>query len=1092
MVAPPAKSHDIQELEARILDYWQKDKTFERSIENRQDSDPFIFLEGPPTANGMPGIHHVLARTMKDMVCRYKTMRGFIVKRKGGWDTHGLPVELGVEKQLGISSKKEIEAYGIAPFNEKCRQSVFAYEKEWRRMTERMAYWVDLDDPYITLKNDYIESVWWSLKKAWDAGLLYKGYRITPYCPRCGTPLSSHEVALGYSDVTEPSLTVKFKRKDRDDEYILAWTTTPWTLPGNVALAVGENIEYVKVKQRTPDGKVEHYWLAKECARQRAANSSGALKGEFDLEDSIIGMQMEGWDYEPLFDTIPPEALQGHKAFFVATADFVTTEADDKEDHERELALETGSIGDEKSRAGKFAGTGVVHTAVMYGEDDYNLGMQLGLPAYHTVGPDGKFNPSVKKWVGRFVKDCDREIIEDLRQRGLLYDVFDYTHSYPFCWRCETPLLYYARDSWYIAMSTIRDKVKDNNSEVRWFPEHIGKPNGRFGNFLEELKDWSLSRERYWGTPLPIWSCTKEGCDSRVCLGSVKDIEERGRIKLQDLHRPFIDEVKFTCEKCGGAMVREPYLIDVWYDSGASFFAQWHYPFENNEAFHDSFPVDFISEAIDQTRGWFYSLLACATLTQDSLCYRTCLSTGHVLDKDGQKMSKSKGNVVDPWSIFDKEGADALRWYMLSVNPPWAPKKFDETGVVEVVKKLLGTLWNSYAFYAQYAALDKFDFPSQHLPALERGPLDRWLLSRLHRTIKEVTAELEGFNFHKATRILEAFVLDDLSNWYIRRSRKRFWGEEMTVDKRSGYSTLREALETVCKLAAPMIPFLTEEIYQKITIGEDLATSIHLTDWPEHHVYLVDEALEGTMINCIQLAEAGRRLRATAGEKGIKTRQPLQRAVVVPKGDFTIQGLEEVLKEELNIKEVQFEARLSTFQAVMVKPNHKAIGPRFKAKALAVAKALEALPPEKAAAMLEAGKIVLEVEGLGSVELGTNEVLVERSAAGPYQVMETERFAIVLDTTITEGLKAEGLARELNRRVQQARKEMGLNVDDHISVTVQCPPALASTLAPWVDYLKGETRAASFELGVEPKGEKVETWKIDEDEVKVGISAVRR
>jgi isoleucyl-tRNA synthetase len=569
----------------------------------------------------------------------------------------------------------------------------------------------------------------------------------------------------------------------------------------------------------------------------------------------------------------------------------------------------------------------------------------------------------------------------------------------------------------------------------------------------------------------------------------VKDIEERGQTKLQDLHRPFIDTVKFPCEKCGFPMVREPYLRDVWYDSGASFFAQWHYPFENTEVFNESFPVDFISEAIDQTRGWFYSLLACATLTQDSLCYRTCLSTGHVLDKDGQKMSKSKGNVVDPWSIFDKEGADALRWYMLSVNPPWAPKKFDRVGVVEVVKKLLGTLWNCYAFYAQYASLDKFDYASQHLPALERGMLDRWLLSRLNRAIKGVTEELEAFNFHRATRVIEAFVLDDLSNWYIRRSRKRFWGEEMTSDKRSGYSTLREALETVCKLSAPMMPFLTEEIYQKVTAGEDLPPSVHLTDWPEAHVYIIDEGLEAAMANCIALAEAGRRLRATAGDKGIKTRQPLRRAIVVPKGAFTIQGLEEILKEELNIKEVQFEQRLTTFQAITVKANLKATGPRFKAKAGAVAKALEALPPEKAAAMLELGKVSLEIEGLGTVELGPDEVLVERSATGPYQVMETERFAIVLDTTITEDLRAEGLARELNRRVQQARKEMGLNVEDNICVKVQCPPAMVATLAPWVDYLKGETRATSFELGTEPTGDRVEAFSIDGQDVKVGISA---
>jgi isoleucyl-tRNA synthetase len=1088
MVEPPAKSYDIQEVEKRMLDHWEHEKCFEGSVEIRKDADPFIFLEGPPTANGLPGIHHVLARAFKDLVCRYKTMRGFLVTRKGGWDTHGLPVELEVEKELGLTSKKEIEEFGIAKFNAKCKESVFRYEKEWRKLTERMGFWIDMDDPYITLKNYYIESIWWSLKKAWDDELLYKGYRITPYCPRCGTPLSSHEVALGYKDTTEPSLTIKLKLKGYKDEYILAWTTTPWTLPGNVALAVGPNIEYVKIKQKGPTGKDEYYWLARDCAKQRSEDGAGAIHGEFEVVESLIGMQMEGWEYEPLFDCIPEEAKKNRRAFFIALADFVKTEAEDTIDHARQLAVETGVIDETKTRAGKFAGTGVVHTAVMYGEDDYHLGTQIGLPAYHTVGPDGKFVASVKKFAGRFVKDCDADIIEDLRERNLLYDTFEYTHSYPFCWRCETPLLYYARDSWYIAMSHIRDRVKSHNSRVNWVPDYIGKPNGRFGNFLEELKDWALSRERYWGTPLPIWSCSAEGCEHRTCLGSAKEIEEVSGVKLEDYHRPFIDEVRFECEKCGGQMEREPYLIDVWYDSGASFFAQWHYPYENYDHFHRNFPIDFISEGIDQTRGWFYSLLACATLSQDNLCYRNCVSTGHVLDKDGQKMSKSKGNVVDPWSIFKEEGADALRWYMVSVNAPWAPKKFDRAAVTEGVKKFLNTFWNSYAFFAQYAALDKFDYQTHLVPVAERGPLDRWLISRLNRTVRAFTEEMDAYHFHRAARALVGFVMDDLSNWYIRRSRKRFWGEEMTPDKGSGYSTLRECLETVAKLAAPFVPFITEEVYLKVTAGEENQGSVHLADWPTVDGDLVDDELERSMASCIEVAENGRRLRAMAGDKGIKTRQPLPRAIVVPKGDFCIEGLEGLLKEELNIKEVEVTDRLEEFQAATVRPNRKSIGPKFKAKAKAVAKAIEDLDPAEAADMLDKGKIEIEVDG-EKLELGPDDVLVEREAAGPFKIRETKNFSLVLDTTITDELKAEGMARELNRRVQQVRKDMGLDVEQNIKVTLECSKDMKWTLYPWTEYLMTETRATSFDIGVEEvEGSRIETFTLDGEDVRFGIT----
>ncbi|MEA2053024.1 MAG: isoleucine--tRNA ligase [Euryarchaeota archaeon] len=850
-------------LEEEILELWDSEDTFDRSVTQRKDCKKFVFIEGPPTANGLPHPGHILTRVVKDLVLRYRTMQGYYVERKAGWDTHGLPVEIEVEKNLRINTKGEIENYGIEKFNKKCKDSVFRYEKEWVNATKRVGFWIEMDSPYITFDNKYIESVWWSLKEIWKKGLLYKGHKVVPYCPRCETTLSSHEVAQGYRDVEDPSIYVKFKLK-QPDTYLLAWTTTPWTLLGNIALAVHPENRYVKVKVKA---------RAKEEDLILAESRLEVLESEYEIIEGYTGSDLADLEYERLFDFATIEGGDSQK---VVTADFVTLEE----------------------------GTGVVHIAPAFGEDDYGLCRDKKLGFSQPVNAEGRFTSEVPPLEGMFVKDADRPIIEMLDQRGILYKEEQYSHSYPFCWRCGSPLLYYARESWFIAMKSLRDKLMANNEKINWYPAHLKY--GRFGNFLDNIEDWALSRERFWGTPLNIWICAN--CGKEFCVGSVKELKERAKNSVsRDLHRPYIDEVVFECDDCGGEMRRVEDVIDCWYDSGAAPFAQWHYPFEKDE-FERNFPADFITEAIDQTRGWFYSLLAISTNIFDAPPYLNVLSLGHILDAKGVKMSKSKGNVVDITSTLDKEGADALRWYFYTAGPLSDDVRFTEKGVIEKQKKFLNTLWNSYFFFVTYAVIDEFNPNEKKIPVEKRNAMDRWIMSRLNTLTKEVMESIERFEIHVAARKMEEFIVNDLSNWYIRGSRRRFWIVEADFDKDSAYITLFEVLVSLCKLLAPFVPFITEHIYQKIVRGvsDDVLESVHLCDYPSPEESLIDTELEDSMAMASKLVEAGRRARA---EAGIKIRQPLKEVVVVcsDKKRKNVESLVGVLKDELNVNEVRFE-----------------------------------------------------------------------------------------------------------------------------------------------------------------------------------------
>nr|QNO56666.1 isoleucine--tRNA ligase [Methanosarcinales archaeon ANME-1 ERB7] len=854
---------DFVKLEEEILELWDTEDTFERSVNQRKDCKKFVFIEGPPTANGLPHPGHILTRVVKDLVLRYRTMQGYYVERKAGWDTHGLPVEIEVEKNLRINTKGEIENYGIEKFNKKCKDSVFRYEKEWVNATKRVGFWIDMDSPYITFDNKYIESVWWSLKETWKKGLLYKGHKVVPYCPRCETTLSSHEVAQGYRDVEDPSIYVKFKLK-QPDTYLLAWTTTPWTLLGNIALAVHPENRYVKARVKA---------RAKEEDLILAESRLDVLESEYEIIEGYTGADLEDLVYERLFDFATIEGGDSQK---VITADFVTLEE----------------------------GTGVVHIAPAFGEDDYGVCRDKKLGFSQPVNAEGRFTSEVPPLEGMFVKDADRPIIEMLDQRGILYKEERYSHSYPFCWRCGSPLLYYARESWFIAMKSLRDKLMANNETINWYPPHLKY--GRFGNFLDNIEDWALSRERFWGTPLNIWICAN--CGKEFCVGSIKELKERAKNSVSsDLHRPYIDDVVFECEDCGGEMRRVEDVIDCWYDSGAAPFAQWHYPFEKDE-FERNFPADFITEAIDQTRGWFYSLLAISTTIFDAPPYLNVLSLGHILDEKGVKMSKSKGNVVDITSTLDKEGADALRWYFYTAGPISEDVRFTEKGVIEKQKKFLNTLWNSYFFFVTYAVIDEFNPNEKKIPVGKRNAMDRWIISRLNTLTKAVIESIERFEIHVAARKMEEFIVNDLSNWYIRRSRRRFWIVEADFDKDSAYITLFEVLVSLCKLLAPFVPFITEHIYQKIVRGvsDDVLESVHLCDYPSPDESLIDTELEASMAMASKLVEAGRRARA---EAGIKIRQPLKEVVVVCSDQKrkNVERLVGVLKDELNVNEVRFE-----------------------------------------------------------------------------------------------------------------------------------------------------------------------------------------
>ncbi|MDF3001840.1 MAG: isoleucine-tRNA ligase, partial [Bacillota bacterium] len=963
-----------------------------------------------PTANGRPGIHHVIARTLKDSVCRYKTMQGFEVKRKAGWDTHGLPVEIEVEKQLNMSGKQDIEKFGIKEFNLKCKESVFTYERQWREMTKRMGYIIDLDNPYITLDNNYIESGWWILKEFFKAGLIYEGHKILPYCPRCGTGLASHEVALGYKEVKTNTVVAKFKRKDAN-EYFLAWTTTPWTLASNVALTVGADIDYIKAEQ---EGKV--YYLAKALADKVLGADSYQILAE------MKGKELEHVEYEQLMPFIQVDK----KAFFVTCADYVTIED----------------------------GTGIVHTAPAFGEDDYNTGRRYDLPVPNPVDEQGNYTET--PWAGRFVLDpnLDVDIIKWLASEDKIYAKEKMEHNYPHCWRCGTPLIYYAKPSWYIEMTKLKDQLVANNNEVNWFPDFVGEK--RFGNWLENVNDWAISRNRYWGTPINIWKCE---CGHLESIGSRKELVEKAIETIDEsieLHRPYVDDVHIKCEKCGSTMSRIPEVMDCWFDSGAMPFAQHHYPFENKEKFDEElFPADFICEGIDQTRGWFYSLLAISTFIKGKAPYRNVLVNDLILDKEGKKMSKTKGNTVDPFQLFDKYGADATRWYLLYVSPAWSPTKFDEDGLIEVVGKFFGTLKNVYNFFVLYSNQDGINPKEFDIEYSKRPELDRWILSKFNGLVKDVTEEMNRYDHMKSVRKIQDFVNEDLSNWYIRRARRRFWGEELTDDKKAVYATTYEVLVGLAQLAAPFAPFITDEIYKKLT-GEE---SVHLSFYPVANEKCIDENVEARMDLVRTLVGLGRGARE---KERIKVRQPLQKILVDGKYESLIGDMMDLITEELNVKVVVFEKQLDQYMNFGLKPNFKVAGPALGAKIKAFGGALAKADPLLVVEQMEKnGEAVISIDGEDTT-IARDFIDIQISAKEGFTVSMENNVFTILDTTITPELVSEGLAREMISKVQQLRKQKDFEMMDQIKIAYQADEEVQAALAVHKDYIMKETLAVDL------------------------------
>ncbi|SHE98082.1 Isoleucyl-tRNA synthetase [Tissierella praeacuta DSM 18095] len=1002
-------SEPVKVREHNINKYWQEIDLLHKSVTSRDKKKPYIFYEGPPTANGKPGIHHVMARTLKDLTCRYKTMQGYQVKRKAGWDTHGLPVEIEVEKKLNLKNKHDIESYGIESFNKQCKDSVFQYEKLWRDMTERMAYLIDLNNPYITLDNDYIESVWWILNKFFKEGYIYEGHKILPYCSRCGTGLASHEVAQGYEEIKTDTVVAKFKLKDKN-EYFLAWTTTPWTLPSNVSLTVNASETYLKVKQND-----EIYYVGKVLADK-------VLGEDYEVLEEMKGKDLEFTPYEQLIPFINVEG----KAFFVTCADYVTTED----------------------------GTGIVHTAPAFGEDDYNTGVRYGLPVIQPVSEDGKFTQT--PWEGKFVMDADLDIIKWLKEEGKLYKKEKVAHNYPHCWRCKTPLLYYAKPSWYIEMTKLKDKLVENNNGVNWFPSFVGEK--RFGNWLENINDWAISRSRYWGTPLPIWRCSD--CGHVDSVGSRQELVERAIEDIDEnveLHRPYVDEIHLKCDKCNGTMTREKDVIDVWFDSGAMPFAQHHYPFENKDIFFDElFPADFINEGIDQTRGWFYSLIAISTFVTGKSPYKNVLVNDLILDKDGKKMSKSRGNTVDPFELFDKYGADVLRWYLIYVSPPWVPTKFDEDGLREVESKFFRSIRNVYNFFSLYANTDGIDPREFFIEYKDRPEIDRWILSKYNTLVKDCNKDMDVFELTKVVRAIQEFVIEDLSNWYIRRNRRRFWSTELDDDKKAVYNTTYEILVGLCKMVAPFVPFISEEIYQKLTGDE----SVHLAYYPKVNEELIDKKIEEKMDLVRNLVGLGRASRESVK---IKVRQPLKEVVIDGKYEEQIKDLVPLIMEELNVKEVVFEKDLSQFMNYSLKPNFKVAGSILGKKIKSFGKALNELNARDTVERLEAGeKIVLNLDG-EDTEIEKDYVLVTIESKEGFDVAMENNLFVILDTTLTPELINEGYAREFVSKIQQMRKSNGYEVLDNINIFYDGSDEIKKAIDEFEEFIKSETLAKSIE-----------------------------
>ncbi|HWQ59222.1 MAG TPA: isoleucine--tRNA ligase [Clostridia bacterium] len=1032
-------SLDFVAREKETLEFWKKDQIFQKSVKLREGAPKYTFYDGPPTANGKPHIGHILTRAIKDIIPRYRTMKGYDVMRKAGWDTHGLPVELEVEKQLGLDGKEQIEAYGVTPFLAKCKESVWKYKAEWEQMSDRVGFWADMEHPYVTYEDDYIESEWWALKTIYEKGLLYKGHKVVPYCPRCGTALSSHEIAQGYKDVKEASATVRFRCKDEDASY-LAWTTTPWTLPSNVCLCVNAGLVYC-----TAEKGGEKFILAKELV-EKVLGEGASILSEYK------GSALVGRDYEPLFEcTSAAAAKTGKRGHYVVADDYVSAED----------------------------GTGIVHNAPAFGEDDYRVCKANDMPFIQLVDARGNMTKDTP-WAGVFVKKADGLILRDLKEGGKLYASPEFEHSYPFCWRCDTPLIYYARESWYIKMTAVRDRLIEYNRRVNWMPETIKE--GRMGNFVENVVDWALSRERYWGTPLPVWVC--EDCGELHVIGSRKELLEAapGTPETIELHKPFLDPITFKCEKCGGVMRREKAVIDCWFDSGSMPFAQWHYPFEHQREFFERYPANFISEALDQTRGWFYTLLAISTCLFDEPSFMNCIVLGLVCDKDGQKMSKHKGNVVDPWTVLDAQGADAVRWYFYTGSAPWLPSRFSAEAVSEAQRKFMGTLWNTYAFYVLYAEIDGFD-PTKH--ALKRenlSPMDKWLLSRLNTLVREVDGGLEDYRITEAGRELARFT-DDLSNWYVRRCRERYWGSAMTPDKEAAYMTLYMALRTMALLCAPFTPFMAEQIYQNIvrSVEPSAPESIHLCLFPEADESYIDAALERDMDEVLDIVVLGRSARNAANRKN---RQPLARMFV--QGRQLPEMYVGIVADELNVKAVEFVEDASAFISYKAKPQLKTLGPRY-GKVLPKINAYlqgEGMGDLVVAAHKAGKNYEFELDGV-AVSLSPDDVLVEPVQKAGY-VSETEReLSVVLNTNLTPELIDEGFVRELVSKVQTMRKEADFEVTDHIRLTYAGSTRIADIFARYGVDIAADTLANSVCEG-EPRGY-VKEWDVNGETVTLGV-----
>jgi isoleucyl-tRNA synthetase len=1048
MFKPVSPKLNLTLMEEGVLRFWKSKDIFHKTLKEREGGPEYVFFEGPPTANGRPGVHHVLARVFKDLFPRYKTMCGYHVSRRGGWDTHGLPVEIEVEKKLGFKNKQQIEDYGIAKFNALCRESAFTYIQDWERLTDRIGYWVDLKDAYITYTNEYIESVWNILKSFWDRDLLYQGFKVVPYCPRCGTPLSDHEVALGYEEANDPSVFVRLPLVDQPGTSLLVWTTTPWTLPANVAVAAHPNVEYVTIERNLPEGGTEKLVMAE--------NLVAKVFGEEQVKvvERYKGKHLRGKRYQPLFTFMPPEK----PAHFVVMGDYVTTED----------------------------GSGLVHIAPAFGADDMQLANDYDLPVVMTVGPDGAFLPPVGPWAGIFVKDADPLIIDDLQARGLLLRSEVYTHTYPFCWRCGTPLLYYARPTWYIRTSKFKDRMVELNEKINWYPGHI--KNGRFGNWLANNIDWALGRERYWGTPLPVWEC--DTCHTQECFGSLKQLSERsGRDQSQlDMHRPHVDDVHFRCKEknCSGMMNRVPELIDVWFDSGSMPYSQWHYPFENEEKFKTQYPADFICEAVDQTRGWFYSLHAISTLLFDQESYKNVICLGLILDGDGLKMSKSRGNIVDPWSVLDVHGADAMRWYLYTASPPGQERRFSADLVAEVVRNFTLTLWNTYSFFVTYANLDGWT-PD---PAKEviYSPLDHWLRSALHTLVRDVTEAMEHYDVLGATRPVQTFV-DQLSNWYLRRSRRRYWKTESDSDKQAAYATLYEALVTLSKLLAPTMPFIAEEMYQNLVLSTTpgAPASVHLAAWPGYDPVAIDEELNRSMALVMKLASLGHAARNKANRK---VRQPLSEAAFAV-GNLdeqrTLESYSELLEDELNVKHVRALSKAGEAVSYSLNPFPKQLGQKYGSRYPAIRTALLAMDPEKVALELLSGKTLPLVVGDETLEILPEEVEVRALARSGYAVATEGAYTAALVTELSPELEKEGLAREFVRRVQDLRKQADLEIADRIEVFYTATPKLASAVLTWKEYIQEETLAVSLQSGPVPDGSPSVVDSFDGEDVTLGL-----